>query len=207
MDRRQMAKLRTSIFEKTEWTEPNGEATDDSFLLKLSIVFREQNIELNKRNSKLSKDLEDKDSGYNKQVLDDVELIFYKNKNCVQQPRGKVKKTVKNQEQEASVGKQATHNMKNNSSCCIVRNTVLTKRTQHHCTWCHDIFNEEVLPFEELCPKCDGKLDSWSPYFASSNNRGHKGSKGCGNTPITVLVTNWSTQKSIHLATQNPPPL
>ena len=63
----------------------NGEATDDSFPLKLSTVLREQNIELNKRDSKLSKDLEDKDSGYNKQVLNDVEIIFYKNKIYVPQ--------------------------------------------------------------------------------------------------------------------------
>ena len=63
----------------------NGEATDDSFPLKVSTVLREQNIELNKRRSKLSKDLEDKYSGYNKQVLEDVELIFYKNKIYVPQ--------------------------------------------------------------------------------------------------------------------------
>jgi hypothetical protein len=48
--------------------------------LTLSTVLREQNKELNKQSSKLSKHLEDKESGYNKQVLDDVELIFYKNK-------------------------------------------------------------------------------------------------------------------------------
>ena len=58
----------------------NGEATDDSFPLKLSTVLREQNTELNKHNSKLSKDLEDKDSGYHKQALDNVEPIFYKAK-------------------------------------------------------------------------------------------------------------------------------
>ena len=37
------------------------------------------------RNSKLSKELEDKDSVYNRQVLGDVELIFYKNKSYVPQ--------------------------------------------------------------------------------------------------------------------------
>jgi hypothetical protein len=63
----------------------NGQATDDSFPLTLSTVLREQNKELNKQNSKLSKRLEDKESGYNKQVLDDVELIFYKNKIYVPQ--------------------------------------------------------------------------------------------------------------------------
>ena len=41
--------------------------------------------QLNKCNSKLSKDLEDKDSGYHKQVLNDVELIFYKSKIYVPQ--------------------------------------------------------------------------------------------------------------------------
>ena len=46
----------------------NVEPTDDSFPLKLSTVLREQNIKLNKCNSKLGKDLEDKDSSYNKQV-------------------------------------------------------------------------------------------------------------------------------------------
>ena len=64
----------------------NGEATNNSFPLKLSTILREQNIELNKRNSKLSKNLlEDKDFDYNKQVIDDVELIFYKNKIYVPQ--------------------------------------------------------------------------------------------------------------------------
>jgi hypothetical protein len=55
----------------------NGQPTDDSFPLTLSTVLREQNKELSKQSSKLSKHLEDKESGYNKQVLDDVELIFY----------------------------------------------------------------------------------------------------------------------------------
>jgi hypothetical protein len=60
----------------------DGQATDDSFPLTLSTVLREQNKELNKQSSKLSKRSEDKESGYNKQVLDDdVDLIFYKNKN------------------------------------------------------------------------------------------------------------------------------
>ena len=63
----------------------NETATDDSFPLTLSTVLREQDKELNKQNSKLSKHLEDKESGYNKQVLDDVELIFYKNKIYVPQ--------------------------------------------------------------------------------------------------------------------------
>ena len=58
----------------------NGEATDDSFPLKLPTVLREQNIEVNKHNSNLSKD-----SSYNKQVLNNVELIFYKNKIYVPQ--------------------------------------------------------------------------------------------------------------------------
>ena len=63
----------------------NGEVADDSFPLILSVVLREQNIDLNKHNSKLTKDLEDKDSGYNKQMLNDAELIFYKNKIYVPQ--------------------------------------------------------------------------------------------------------------------------
>ena len=65
-----------SLLQTNKLFMTNGKATDDSFPLKLSTVLREQNIEFKKHNSKLSKDLEDKDSGYNKQVLDDVELIF-----------------------------------------------------------------------------------------------------------------------------------
>jgi hypothetical protein len=65
-----------SLLQTNKLFMTNGKATDDSFPFKLSTVLREQNTEFNKHNSKLSKDLEDKDFGYNKQVLDDVELIF-----------------------------------------------------------------------------------------------------------------------------------
>ena len=58
----------------------NAQNPDESFQLRLSLVREEQQKELNKPNSTIKTNLEDTTYGYNKQDLDDINIIFYKNR-------------------------------------------------------------------------------------------------------------------------------
>jgi len=67
-------------FRANEFFAFNAQAVDDGFPLALLTVQQEQNKELELKNSKLKTNLKDKESGYNKQDLNGIEIIFHKNK-------------------------------------------------------------------------------------------------------------------------------
>jgi hypothetical protein len=141
----------------------NGQATDDSFPLTLSTVLREQNKELNKQSSKLSEHLEDKESGYNKQVLDDVELIFYfKKKNCV--PQCLCRRTLDWYHFYLNhPGGDRLASAKTLSEVCYWKGLLAHQAKQHAkwCTLCQTFKKRSNKRYGKLPPKDIGQLTPW----------------------------------------------